>query len=127
MSFGSAITSISENDVSGNGTGISLDAEDGAAAGTLSHNVINGNTSVGLLINAIVIGATVQNNVINGNGQYGIFLEPPPAQTVFGLEVTNNTSLANGMVDLFDGQTPNCKGTVWSGDTFFTANQSCIH
>jgi Periplasmic copper-binding protein (NosD) len=41
------LSTISENDVSGNGTGISLDAEDGAAAGTLSHNVINGNTGVG--------------------------------------------------------------------------------
>jgi len=123
------LSTISENDVSGNGTGIFLDAEDGAAAGTVSHNVINGNTLAGLHISAILFGATVQNNIINGNGQYGIFVEPPPppAQEVFGLEVTNNTSLANGMVDLFDGQTPNCKGTVWSGNTFFTANQSCIH
>ena len=42
------------------------------------------------------------------------------------LEVTNNTSLANGMVDLFN-RPPDCKGRVWNGNTFFTANQSCIH
>jgi hypothetical protein len=28
--------------------------------------------------------------------------------------------------DLFS-QSPTCGGTVWSGNTFFTANQSCIH
>jgi len=42
------------------------------------------------------------------------------------LEFTNNTSLANGMVDLFN-RPPDCKGRVWNGNTFFTANQSCIH
>jgi hypothetical protein len=28
--------------------------------------------------------------------------------------------------DLFS-QSPGCTGTVWSGNKFFTANQSCIH
>ena len=71
------------------------------------HNVINGNSGAGVSIDAIAIGSfTFQNNVINGNGQYEIFVAPPspPFPTVFGLEVINNTSLANGMVDLFDGQ-----------------------
>jgi len=95
------------------------------ASATLSHNVLNGNTATGLLISTFSI-ATVQNNVLNGNGQYGIFIGPalPPPDD---LEFTGNTALANGMVDLFDSQTPDCKGTVWTGNTFFTANQSCIH
>jgi hypothetical protein len=30
------------------------------------------------------------------------------------------------MFDLFDGGLTSCLG-VWSGNTFFNANQSCIH
>jgi hypothetical protein len=37
---------------------------------------------------------TVQNNVISGNGGNGI-------SVLIALEITNNTSLANGMFDLF--------------------------
>lgn len=111
---------ISENDASGNGTGISV--EDTAA--TVTHNVLNGNTFAGLSIPLVLAftGITVQNNVINGNGQYGIFVGVP----VTGVEVTHNRSLANGMFDLFS-KTPDCHGDVWSGDTFFTANETCIH
>ena len=87
----------------------------------MSHNVLNGNT-VGLFIDDGA-GATVQNNVINGNDQYGIFVAEPLDNAI---EVTNNTSLANGIFDLFD-QVPGCSGHLWSGNTFFTANQSCIH
>jgi hypothetical protein len=121
------VSTISKNDVSGNGTGIFVDFESGPA-GTVSHNVINGNTGVGVVISAIVGIATFQNNVVSGNGQYGILVErvPPPGQNVFGLEVTNNTSLANGKFDLFDGSAV-CAGAVWSGNTFFNADQSCIH
>jgi len=90
--------------------------------GTVSHNIFNGNISNGPFVVGYS-GATIQQNVANGNGTSGIGLGTVQSPT----EVTNNTSLANGMVDLFDGQTPNCKGTVWSGNTFFTANQSCIH
>jgi parallel beta-helix repeat protein len=94
---------ISENDISGNGTGIFLVGNSGVATATLSRNVLNGNTGAGLSIGEIFV-ATVQNNVINGNGQYGIFVQPaPPPGGSVNLEVTNNTSLANGMVDLFDG------------------------
>jgi len=89
---------------------------------TVSHNVINGNTGVGVLIGGS-IDATFQNNVISGNGQYGISVS---LFGVFGLKVTNNTALANGTLDLND-PVPNCAGSVWSGNTFFTANQSCVH
>ena len=65
----------------------------------MSDDVLNGNTVADLEID---FGFTVQNNVINGNGQYGIFVlekfEPVPSS-----EVINNTPLANGMFDLFEG------------------------
>jgi hypothetical protein len=67
---------------------------------------------------------TFQNNVTNGNGKYGISVMKPALGAT--AHFTNNTSLANGNFDLFD-DTPNCSGQVWSGNTFFTANQSCIH
>jgi parallel beta-helix repeat protein len=119
----STLNTISGNDASGNGTGILLDAETTVTVGTVSHNVLNGNTGAGLAIASESSGAAVQNNVINGNGQYGIFVQGPLESP---LAVTNNTSLANGINDLFDG-VPGCTGHVWSGNTFFTANQSCIH
>jgi parallel beta-helix repeat protein len=113
---------VSKNDVSGNGTGILYNNIGAPMTSTVSHNVINGNTGVGVLIGGVAV-ATFQNNVISGNGQSGIFVSQ---FGVFGLKVTNNTSLANGVFDLFS-QSPGCTGTVWSGNTFFTANQSCIH
>jgi parallel beta-helix repeat protein len=90
---------ISDNDISGTGRGIYLTAaeETFISAATVSHNVLNGNT-VGLLIDSGA-GARVLNNVINGNDQYGIFVAEPLQNYI---EVTNNTSLANGRFDLFD-------------------------
>jgi parallel beta-helix repeat protein len=124
ISLADSNATISDNDASGNGTGIFVaDERPFPPTGTVSHNVLNGNTGVGLSISSTspFPGLTVQNNVINGNGQSGILVSE------FALsQVINNTSLANGMFDLFD-EAPGCSGHVWSGNTFFTANQSCIH
>ena len=90
---------------------------------TVSHNVINGNTGAGAMISANAGGVvTFENNVISGNGQDGILA----SSLASGMRVTNNTSLANRDFDLFSNN-PNCSGQVWSGNKFFTANQSCIH
>ena len=121
-------STISENDVSGNGVGISITSADVFGPPLMvSHNILNGNTRDGVQIVAGFSGlaVTVQNNVVNGNGLDGIHIDsfaPSPA----GTEVVNNTSLANGGNDLFDG-TPGCVPNVWSGNKFFTANQGCIH
>jgi len=130
-------STISENDASGNngtpspafggvGSGMSADRSFRTTfeLGTVSHNTFNGNTNGGLLITGFQT-ATIQNNVTNGNGGNGISLPivfPPGPSSA----VTNNTSLANGIFDLFD-QTQGCSPNVWSGNTFFNANQSCIH
>jgi hypothetical protein len=114
---------VSKNDVSGNGTGILYNNIGAPMTSTVSHNVINGNTGVGGSIFANAGGVvTFENNVISGNGQDGI----RASSLASGMRVTNNTSLANGMFDLFSNN-PNCSGQVWSGNKFFTANQSCIH
>jgi hypothetical protein len=119
-------STISKNDVSGNGSGIVvLNAFLNLTGPPLlvSHNIVNGNTGDGVVLSA---GAspnhtvTVQNNVTSGNGTNGI------TNNGIALEITNNTSLANGMFDLFESAL-GCMGVVWSGNTFFTANQSCIH
>ena len=122
-------STISKNDVSGNGSGISIDNEAGVGPHIIvSRNIVNGNTGDGVNITTgqfLIPTVTVQNNVVNGNGLDGIhidFFAPFPAVT----EVVNNTSLANGTNDPFDGA-PGCVPNVWSGNTFFTANQSCIH
>jgi parallel beta-helix repeat protein len=113
----SPLNTISNNDASGNGTGISIQLfEDvGLSVGTVSHNVLNGNTFAGLAFGPESAGATAQNNVINGNGQYGIFVSAP---NVFFV-VTNNTVLANGIFDL--------NGICGSGNTFFTSSPTCPH
>ena len=116
---------VSKNDVSGNGTGILYQNIGAPMTSTVSHNVINGNTGVGASIAANAGGVvTFGNNVISGNGQDGIFVSQLPGTS--GIFVTNNTSLANRDFDLFSNN-PNCSGQVWSGNKFFTANQSCIH
>jgi parallel beta-helix repeat protein len=120
LSLGDCGATVSKNDVSGNDIGIFYDNIGAPKTITVSHNVINGNTSGVVIVGSM--GATFQNNVISGNGT-GIFV---PQIGVFGLKVTNNTSLANGNFDLFDGSAV-CAGTVWSGNTFFNANQTCIH
>jgi hypothetical protein len=118
-----ASSTISKNDVSGNGAGISIDNEEVTGPPiVVSDNILNGNAGDGVLITAgalLIPTVTVQNNVISGNGGNGI-------SVLIALEITNNTSLANGMFDLFDAA-PDCTGTVWRGNTFFKANQSCIH
>jgi hypothetical protein len=122
-------STISENDISGNGVGISITNADASGPPLIvSHNILNGNTGNGVQIDAGLIGlaVTVQNNVVNGNGLDGIHVDSLPPLLSGSTEVVNNTSLANGRNDLFDGA-PGCSGNVWSGNTFFNANQSCIH
>jgi hypothetical protein len=116
-------STISENYASANNIGISILVSAGLAsqANMISHNICNGNAIDGLAISGGP--ATVRNNVTSGNGRSGIHIvfgaSMPPAVVV------NNTSLANRTNDLFD-VAPGCSGQ-WSGNTFFTANQSCIH
>jgi hypothetical protein len=116
-------STISKNDISGNGVGISiLNADVTGSPLMVSHNVLNGNTGDGLQISAgglLIPTVTVQYNVLSGNGGNGMTV-------LVAREITNNTALANGMVDLVD-TLPGCTETVWRANKFFTANQSCIH
>jgi hypothetical protein len=121
-------STMSNNDVSGNGVGISI-FNPSHIFGILmlpplvvSHNIVNGNTGVGVILTTGGMPSntvTVRNNIVSGNGGNGI-------QNAAPTTITDNTSLANGMFDLFDTAL-GCMGSVWSGNTFFTANQSCIH
>jgi hypothetical protein len=78
MNLGNAfLSTISENDVSGNATGILVINDVLSTLGTVSHNIINGNTLTGVSILSAEGGATFQNNVTNGNGQYGISVVGP--------------------------------------------------
>jgi hypothetical protein len=121
-------STISRNDASGNGSGMTVDyTAPGASTplGTVSNNIFNGNTYDGLG-GDIIFGATIHNNVTNGNGGVGIAV----GEAQLGLtEISNNTSLANGLWDLVDNDERfrQCAGHVWRDNKFFTANQSCIH
>jgi hypothetical protein len=117
-------STISENVASGFTVAIGINNA-GVTSGSpikLSGNIVVGNPNTGIDINNGFV--TAQNNIISGNGTVGISVSGPGA--TIALEIINNTALANGTLDLFD-TVPNCAGTVWSGNTFFKANQSCIH
>jgi len=111
---------ITQNDASGNNTGIVVFG--GGSANTVSNNTANGNIYDGISVN-LGSGTRVYGNVTNGNGSFGI--EVGPLGT--GTQVFSNTSsLANGVSDLAD-DSATCSGNVWGNNVFQTANVSCIH
>ncbi|MBV8841194.1 MAG: right-handed parallel beta-helix repeat-containing protein [Bryobacterales bacterium] len=117
-------STISENDASGNFIGIQISNEGVTGPPiTFSRNIVNGNTNTGVIIDTGFV--TAQKNVVSGNGVVGIDVLASQLGVTIALEVTGNTSLANGTVDLNDA-VPGCTGSVWSGNKFFTRNQSCI-
>ena len=114
-------STISENVASAFTVGISIDNA-GVASGspiTLSGNKVIGNPNTGVdIIGGFV---TAQNNIVSGNSTVGISVS-----SAHFVQIINNTALGNGTLDLDDSDL-NCVGTVWSGNTFFKANRSCIH
>jgi hypothetical protein len=95
---------------------------------TAQNNVISGNGNTGIDVNtSSQFGPTIiTNNTVSGTGTVGINVRASQLGATITLEITNNRVVATGNVDLNDA-VPNCAATVWSGNTFFTANQSCIH
>ena len=114
-------STISENVASGYTVGISIDNA-GVTSGspiTLSGNKVIGNPNTGVdIIGGFV---TAQNNIVSANSTIGISVS-----SAHFVQIINNTALGNGTQDMNDGDL-NCVGTVWSGNTFFKANQTCIH
>jgi hypothetical protein len=116
---------LSRNIVSGNpNTGVRING----GFVTAQNNVISGNGNTGIDVNtASQFGATIiTNNTVSGNGTLGINVTASQLGDTITLEIINNTVVATGTLDLNDA-VPNCAGTVWRGNTFFGANQSCIH
>jgi len=113
-------STISENVASGFTVGIEIN--NGVTSGSpikLSGNLVIGNPNTGVdIIGGFV---TAQNNIVSANSTVGISVS-----SAHFVEIINNTALGNGTLDLFDADL-NCVGTVWSGNTFLKANQSCIH
>jgi parallel beta-helix repeat protein len=116
---------LSRNIVSGNpNTGVNISG----GFVTVQNNVISGNGNDGInVVTASQFGPTIiTNNTVSGNGTVGINVVVSQLGDTITLEIINNTVVATGTVDLND-TVPNCAGTVWSGNTFFTASQSCVH
>jgi hypothetical protein len=144
-------TTITGNDSSGNGTGISLDGDftiappnRNANPNVVNNNTANLNSSTGIALgNFMFSTARVYSNETNLNGApcstpampdtclggYGIrdsATGTAAAPTVF----VNNTSLGNRSADMEDENfniNDPCQGDVWRNNTFLTPNQSCIH
>jgi parallel beta-helix repeat protein len=92
---------VSGNTVTGNGAGIVFDGFESVLPGTTFGNMFSGNT-------------------VTGNGFYGILLNG-----VVGSTVKGNTATGNTPDDLRDFAP--CGSNVWKGDTFNTANPTCLH
>jgi hypothetical protein len=117
--IGLTSSTVSENVATGCTVGIIVTGVTGGSRLDLSGNIAVGNPNTGIEIGSSV---TAHNNIASGNGTIGIDV----ASSASFVEIINNTALANGTQDLND-PVPNCTGTLWSGNTFIKANQSCIH
>lgn len=75
---------------------------------------------------------TVQTNVANSNGGNGIAVEGSGTVNGKSNTINGNQALLNGSApnttafDLFD-RNVGCDANVWTGNTFLTRNQTCIH
>lgn len=108
------------NSVAGSFVGFGLQA---ATDNSLRDNNVT-NTGFGIALADSTTGNDVRANTTNNNFAVGIIVG------FFGTNATNNdithnTALDNGSVDLVDAN-PNCDSNTWQHNTFGTANQPCI-
>ena len=88
----------------------------------VNNNIFSRNALTGVLVVEVSSDNHLNNNETISNGTYGIGV----ATGSTGNHVNGDTALGNGLFDLFDGN-PNCDNNKWNGNTFVSANMSCIH
>jgi parallel beta-helix repeat protein len=122
--WGIELNSGSGNAVSGNTAkdnlvgGILLQAENGD---TISGNAANNNSAIGIDVAVGSTGNTVSGNAANNDG-FGIVVNPgSTANTISANDAHGNPD--DDLADLNDA----CDTNTWTGNTFKTANQTCIH
>lgn len=110
---------VQNNDASGNnGSGIT----DGGSGDQVHNNNTGGNLgTAGIYLEGT--NAQVHDNTAFGNAYDGIFVLGQSGPDT----IHNNTAEGNAHYDLEDDNYPSCDSDTWHNDTFFTANQSCIH
>jgi parallel beta-helix repeat protein len=122
--WGIQLNSGSGNTVSGNTAkdnlvgGIVLWAENGD---TISANAANNNSAIGIDVAVGSTGNTVSDNAANNDG-FGIVVNPGST----GNTISANDAHGNPDDDLADLNDA-CDTNTWTGNTFKTANQTCIH
>jgi parallel beta-helix repeat protein len=146
VQLGVAINGVSGSSVSGltvtsNADGILLDGASGSTVRGItanknvnagvdlfqsSHNTVSGNTANhsnadGILLQGGSAANAVSGNTANNNNKDGIDL----VTGATGNTVSGNTAQGNSTFDLFDGN--DCGSNTWTGNTFKTANLTCIH
>jgi len=87
----------------------------------VNNNVFSMNVLEGMIVD-MSSDNHLNNNQSIGNGTYGIDVAPGST----GNHVNGNTALGNRLFDLFDGNM-SCDNNKWNGNTFVSANMSCIH
>jgi parallel beta-helix repeat protein len=118
------LNSGSGNTVSGNTAkdnlvgGILLEAENGD---TISGNAANNNSAIGIDVAVGSTATTVSGNAANNDG-FGILVNPGST----GNTISANDAHGNPDDDLADLNDA-CDSNTWTGNTFKTANQTCIH
>ena len=116
--FSSFNNTITNNTINNNGSNGIL--ADQSGSNLITNNTINNNGSDGIVA-LRGLANTITNNTTNNNGSDGIDL----ATGEDGNTVSGNTAQGNTTYDLFDEN--GCGSNTWTGNTFKTANLTCIH
>jgi Periplasmic copper-binding protein (NosD) len=87
----------------------------------VNNNIFSMNKFAGVITTNSMDNHLNDNQAI-GNGSYGITVGSGSTSN----HINGNTALGNGSFDL-DDENPNCDNNTWNGNTFMTANPSCIH
>lgn len=109
---------VSGNTVKRNTEGIYISYGSGD---TVIGNTANNNQYDGIVIGGLSTGETVRGNTTNGNYD-GITLANGSTDNT----ISGNTAQQNRQYDLVDVN-DSCDHNVWTGNSFRTANQPCIH
>lgn len=93
-----------------------------ANSNLISQNVVTDSLSGITIDNADSNTVTV--NSVSNNADYGISIEGANSD---GNSILSNSSLDNGVFDLYSPDDPTCTANTWIGNTFITSDPTCLN
>ncbi|WP_444916741.1 NosD domain-containing protein [Microbulbifer sp. ANSA003] len=138
---GNIITNTSDT----NGSGVGISIEPPGSSNIVTSNIIDQSAGEGILtfesdsnlisqnvVTNSLTGIAIDNadsntvtiNSVSDNTDYGISIEDANAS---GNNILSNSSLNNGIFDLYSPDDPSCTANTWLGNTFVTSDPSCLN